>query len=247
MLNPKPINKILFVDIETVPQVETFAKMTPASQKLFKERFKTDLKNLEVDGKVLPEALEELYNIKASLHVEWAKIVCLSVGAINTAEEVYKIKTKSLTGATDFEILTQMLELAPIKDYTGKDGDFALCSHNGKIFDYPFIIKRMILNEMDIPKIFQIYNSKPWEQTQLIDTKEMWKFNVFDNNSSLSLLCHVFAVDSSKDDIDGSMVKDVYYKEKNIEKIAEYCSKDVVALARVYLKMNGIKNRLVTI
>lgn len=247
MLNTKPINKILFIDIETVPQVETFEKMTPVAQKLFKERFKTDLKNLEVDGKVSPEALEELYNIKASLHVEWAKIVCLSVGAINTADEVYKIKTKSLTGATDFEILTQMMELAPIKDYKGKAEDFAFCAHNGKVFDFPFITKRMILNRMEIPKFLQIYNMKPWEITHLIDTKEMWKFGVFDNNSSLSLLAHVFGTPSSKDDMDGSMVKDCYYKEKNVAKIAEYCEKDVLALAHVYLKMNGIENQLTKI
>ena len=140
-----------------------------------------------------------------------------------------------------------MLELAPIKDYKGKAEDFAFCAHNGKIFDFPFITKRMILNRMEIPKFLQIYDKKPWEILHLIDTKEMWKFGVFDNNSSLSLLAHVFDVPSSKDEMDGSMVKDCYYKEKNIPKIATYCEKDVLALAHVYLKMNGIENQLTKI
>lgn len=247
MLNNKSIDKILFLDIETVPQSESFSTLSLKMQKLFEERFKTDIKALEVKGKVPLEALESLYNLKASLYVEWAKIVCISCGVINISNpQEYVLKTMSITGNNDKDILTEMMgKVKAIYNYAGKKEDFAFCAHNGKIFDFPFISKRMIINGLDIPKAFQIHNLKPWEIEHLIDTKEMWKFGVYDNNSSLSLLSATFGVESSKDEMDGSMVKDVYYKEKNFKKIADYCEKDILALATVYLRMNGIQTKLI--
>jgi hypothetical protein len=253
MLNTKSIDKILFLDIETVPQHETFESMPPKMQKLFEERFKTDIAAITVKGKVPLEALEQLYNLKASLYVEWAKIVCFSCGVINISNPAeYTLKTMSIIGDNDKDILTQMMaKVKAIANYTGKKSadkdkeEFAFCAHNGKVFDFPFLTKRMIINGMDIPKAFQIHNLKLWEIEHLIDTKEMWKFGVYDNNSSLSLLSATFGVDSSKDEMDGSMVKDVYYKEKNLPKIATYCEKDILALATVYLRMNGIQTKLI--
>jgi len=46
-------------------------------------------------------------------------------------------------------------------------------------------------------------------------------------------------IPSPKDGIDGSMVADVYYKEKNIERIVKYCEKDVFATAQLFLKFKG--------
>jgi hypothetical protein len=38
--------------------------------------------------------------------------------------------------------------------------------------------------------------------------------------------------------MDGSMVGTVYWTERNLERIARYCEKDVIALAQIYLRMN---------
>jgi len=55
----------------------------------------------------------------------------------------------------------------------------------------------------------------------------------------LKLLTHIFDIPTPKDDIDGSMIRDVYYEEENLERIVTYCQKDVVATARLYLKFRG--------
>lgn len=247
MLNNKPIDKILFLDIETVPQAESFEALSPQMKKLFEERFKSDIAAITVKGKVPLDELEKLYNLKASLYVEWAKIVCFSCGVINTSNpKEYKLITMSITAENDKDILSHMMtKVKAIINYDGKKEDFAFCAHNGKIFDFPFIAKRMIIHGMDVPKALQTYNSKPWELEHLIDTKEMWKFGVYDNNASLSLLAATFGVQSSKDEMDGSMVKDVFYKEKNLDKIKTYCEADILALATVYLRMNGIQTKLI--
>jgi hypothetical protein len=72
-----------------------------------------------------------------------------------------------------------------------------------------------------------------------IDTLEMWKFGDYKNYTSLELLAYVFGIKTPKDDIDGSMVAGVYYQEKNLPRIVEYCQKDVATLAQLYLKMKG--------
>ena len=54
--------------------------------------------------------------------------------------------------------------------------------------------------------------------------------------TSLKLLTNVLGIPSPKDDIDGSEVANVYYVEKNIDRIITYCEKDVIAVAQVLLR-----------
>ncbi|HPC27032.1 MAG TPA: 3'-5' exonuclease, partial [Paludibacteraceae bacterium] len=94
------------------------------------------------------------------------------------------------------------------------------------------------INNLPLPSIFQLSGKKPWESS-LIDTMELWKFGDYKNFTSLKLLTAVFNIPTPKDDIDGSEVAQVYYKEKNIQRIAQYCTKDVIATAQVFLRLNG--------
>ena len=41
----------------------------------------------------------------------------------------------------------------------------------------------------------------------------------------------ILGIPSSKDDMDGSEVAGVYYKEKNTQRIISYCEKDTIAVA----------------
>ena len=98
----------------------------------------------------------------------------------------------------------------------------------------------MLINGLKLPAILNISGKKSWE-IKFIDTLELWKFGDYKNYTSLKLLTAVFGIPTPKDDIDGSQVATVYYQEKNIERIALYCQKDVVATAQVYLRMNGLE------
>jgi len=73
-----------------------------------------------------------------------------------------------------------------------------------------------------------------------LDTMDLWKFGDFKNYTSLKLLAAVFGIPSPKDDIDGSMVNDVYWKENDIERIRIYCEKDVVTTARILLRFKSL-------
>jgi uncharacterized protein YprB with RNaseH-like and TPR domain len=110
-----------------------------------------------------------------------------------------------------------------------------LCAHNGKEFDYPYIARRMIINRLPIPEILDNAGKKPWE-VKLLDTMDLWKFGDYKSYTSLDLLSSILGIPSPKDDIDGSMVADIYWQEHDINRIVRYCEKDVLAVAQILMR-----------
>jgi uncharacterized protein YprB with RNaseH-like and TPR domain len=96
----------------------------------------------------------------------------------------------------------------------------------------------MIIQGIPIPDKLKMFGKKPWEIPHL-DTMELWRFGDFKNYTSLKLLAHVLGVPSPKEDIDGSMVRDVYYEENDLERIVQYCERDVVTVAQVFLRLRN--------
>jgi len=113
-----------------------------------------------------------------------------------------------------------------------------LCAHNGKEFDFPYLARRMIVHGIPLPSKLSLFGKKPWEVPHL-DTMELWKFGDFKHYTSLKLLAHVLGIPSPKEDIDGSMVRDVYYEENDLERIVKYCERDVVTVAQVFLRLRN--------
>jgi uncharacterized protein YprB with RNaseH-like and TPR domain len=220
-------NNILFLDIETVSQYETYQHMPEDWQELW------DLKAEIISrgkGEVTPD---EIYD-RAAIYAEFGKIVCISCGCIQGQGENRKLVLKSFYGDDEQLLLTQFADM--VQKWSG-DADKFLCAHNGKEFDYPYICRRMIINSIAIPEALKIAGRKPWEVRHL-DTLELWKFGDYKSFTSLKLLAKALGIPSPKDDIDGSMVNGVYWGEKDVERIALYCQKDVVTLAQVLLRFH---------
>jgi hypothetical protein len=57
-------------------------------------------------------------------------------------------------------------------------------------------------------------------------------------------MANILGIPSPKEDIDGSMVRDVYYKENDLERIIHYCERDVITVAQVFLRLRN--NELLT-
>jgi hypothetical protein len=92
-----------------------------------------------------------------------------------------------------------------------------------------------LINAFALPDCLNNSGKKPWEINHL-DTLEMWKFGDYKHYTSLDLLTHIFNVPSPKEELDGSMVAEVFYKEKNLQKIINYCENDVIAVVQLLLK-----------
>lgn len=221
-------NNILFLDIETVPQHPSFDLVPNDWKELWTKKAEALLRNREL------ETVESIYS-RAGIYAEFGKIICISCGVIMGSGENKRIVIKSFYGEEEKVILQDFSEM--LRKWAVDPNKF-LCAHNGKEFDFPYCCRRMIINGIPIPSILNTAGKKPWEVTH-IDTMELWKFGDFKSYTSLNLLAHALGIPTPKDDIDGSMVGDVYWKEKNLERIATYCQKDVVTAAQVYLRIIG--------
>lgn len=209
----------------------------------------------EIMQSLIIETGNELYNVKAPIFPEFGRILCISVGVLwkNDADNFFNIKVLTFSNEDEKTLLNEFInheKLGPIMNKLAgkydKSGDdfWALCAHNGRVFDFPFIAKRLIIHGFTLPAMFDYAHLKPWEQNHIIDTKEVWSFGVWDASVSLDSLSDIFGTESSKDDIDGSEVKDTFWVEKDLPRIATYCEKDVVALATNYLRMKSMKEEI---
>lgn len=227
MLEKISLDKVLFLDIETVPQTYDFKALDDKTRELFeaKTRF------LQSDGK----DSDAIYNERAGIYAEFGKIVCISVGYVHSSTTGRQIRLKSFYHDDEETLLKQFKSLLEEKY---KRPEPILCGHNAKEFDFPYICRRMLINGITLPEVLDISGKKPWEIAHL-DTMELWKFGDFKAYTSLALLCHVFNIPTPKDDISGADVARVYYEDRDLERIKKYCEKDVAALIQLFLKMRG--------
>lgn len=221
-------NNILFLDIETVAQHENYNELSDEWKDLWDLKANLLIRDREKDN---PESIYD----RAGIYAEFGKIICISVGCIQGSGEDKKFLLRSYYGNDEQKLLLEFAQMLQ-KKWSG-DAEKFLCAHNGKEFDYPYLCRRMIINGVEIPEALKIAGRKPWEVRHL-DTLELWKFGDFKSYTSLRLLAAALGVPSPKDDIDGSMVYHVYWKEKNLERIVHYCQKDVLTLAQVLLRFH---------
>jgi 3'-5' exonuclease len=220
-------NNILFLDIETVSQFESHEHLPDEWKELWALKAQFLLRNKEL------ETTETIYE-RAGIYAEFGKIICISCGCLQGSGNDRKLVIKSYCSDDEKKLLREFSDM--LQKWSG-DADKYLCAHNGKEFDYPYICRRMVINGIEIPEALKIAGRKPWEVRHL-DTLEFWKFGDYKNYTSLKLLAKVLGVPSPKDDIDGSQVNTVYWKEKDLDRIVNYCQKDVITLTQVLLRFH---------
>jgi len=217
---------VLFLDIETVPGRPSFDDLNETEQAFWEKKsalFRDD-----------EESAADVYQ-RAGIYSEFGKIVCISVGLILNKTGSYRFRVKSFYGENEAGLLRDFA--AMLEKFAEKDQTW-LCAHNGKEFDFPFIIRRMLINGVDVPGLLNIAGKKPWE-VAFLDTMELWKFGDYKHYTSLNLLTYLFDIPTPKDDIDGSMVSQIYHEDKDLDRIVRYCEKDTLAVAQLFLRFRG--------
>lgn len=224
----RDLGKLLFIDIETVPQVRDFAELDPESARLFADKTRYDQ---ERSGR----SVEELWGDKGGILAEFGRIICIGIGSLHKEGDAWHLRVTSYHGDHEYDLLTRFADLLG-RHYS--TDDHWLCAHNGKEFDFPWIARRCLVNRIPIPRILDIGGLKPWEVGH-VDTMNLWSFGDRKAYTSLALLAHVLGIPTPKDDITGADVARVYYEDRDLDRIATYCRKDVVATAQLYLRLTG--------
>jgi len=247
-INHIRIETILFLDIETAPNWQHF-KDVPKNVRtewIYKFKFRpeapkpiseitTENENYNPDNEffknkeiAFEKYYSDLWNSEAGLHAEFSRVVCVSAGFMYQGD----FYLRSYTGLNEGELLNDFK--TDLEKFEGQVIDARICAHYGKGFDFPYLGKRMLINRIKIPKSLDSSNLKPWEQLNL-DTQEIWKLGGF-NSAGLPALCMAFGLETPKDDLDGSKVSAAFHAG-DIDRIALYCEKDVVALINVFKAM----------
>lgn len=223
MLKHLKLEEVMFLDIETVPQFSSYGDMPESLKKFWDKKAELVMKDSDTP--------ESFYN-RAGIYAEFGKIICISAGFIITQNGVKRFRVKSFFGDVEKELLTGFA--AMLNRFEAKPNS-SLCAHNGKEFDFPFIARRMLVNGVDLPEMLDVAGKKPWE-VKFLDTMDLWKFGDYKHYTSLNLLAQIFNIPSPKDDIDGSQVAEVYYIKKDLNRIVQYCEKDALTVAQLFLR-----------
>ncbi len=234
MLEGIQLHQILFLDIETVSGSKTYEEL-PERQKEHWKKKAQFLLRLPPGETASEEQAAASYRGRAAIFAEFGKVVCISIGYLHNGNKGMRLK--SFCSADEAQLLQDFVDL--LARHYSDPAQHGICGHNIKEFDIPFLCRRLLIHGIALPETLQLSGKKPWETKHLLDTMQLWKFGDVKNFTSLDLLASVLHVDTPKDDIDGSMVGQVYWEEQDLDRIATYCEKDVVTVAQVLLKMMG--------
>ena len=224
------IYDLLMIDIETVPQYPVYAQLPESWKSLWGDKI----------SKTVPEnlSLENVYQQRAGILAEFGKIICISTGYFYTdGNKNLSLRLKSIAGDDEKTLLRSFIEITDKWHKHNKNFQFA--GHNIREFDIPYLCRRMLINQLTLPSYLSFHGAKPWE-VRMVDTLQWWKFGDYKHYTSLHLLANVLNVPTSKTDIDGSQVQHVYYEEKNLPRIVEYCQKDVIVVANLILRFKNL-------
>jgi len=228
-----PLEKLLFIDIETVgiqPDWESLEKSNLELSFVFENYIDWFQKRFPEDA---DKPVGQMFVNRAALVPEFARIACVSVAFVTDKGET---KVQSFSNENEKDLLQDVQKLLRRVGELG----FFLCGHNVKGFDIPMLAKRMIINGLLPPKILPGHDTKPWE-IRALDTKELWQYGGYGTIASLELMCVSMGVESSKNmEVTGNKVHEAYWTNKDIKGIVEYCEKDVLVLIDVIKKITTL-------
>jgi uncharacterized protein YprB with RNaseH-like and TPR domain len=228
-----PLEKLLFIDIETVgvqPDWESLKKSNLELSFVFENYIDWFQKRFPEDA---DKPVGQMFVNRAALVPEFARIACVSVAFVTDKGET---KVQSFSNENEKDLLQDVQKLLRRVGELG----FFLCGHNVKGFDIPMLAKRMIINGLLPPKILPGHDTKPWE-IKALDTKELWQYGGYGTIASLELMCVSMGVESSKNmEVTGNKVHEAYWTNKDIKGIVEYCEKDVLVLIDVIKKITTL-------
>ncbi|CAB4158723.1 Predicted 3'-5' exonuclease, PolB-like [uncultured Caudovirales phage] len=234
MYNQNEIAKMVFFDLETASEfasLDDLAKSKPKMAELWSKRCEYLRTRFEENRDMTDE---QLYEARAALTPEFARIVCATFGRVGFTNNEPSLIIKSYCSDQESEVLDG------IHKVFDKFANMKFAGHNIKRFDVPMMCKRLLIHGRELPKGLQIHNLKPWEMP-FVDTSELWSFGAWQESfASLDLLAAALNLESPKSDISGEEVGRVFWKESDLDRISQYCERDVLTVCQSILKLSAL-------
>lgn len=230
-------DRFLFFDMETVPEFESFDEFqekNPRKAEAWLGKRSKAISDKYIEHRDSSE--NDKYWDKAAIFAEFNRIVTITLGTAG-----YKTKPHLITyyGTDEKAIIESAVKVIDKYVNPSSTPNNRLWGYYSNRFDVPLLYKHLLINNMTMPSAFYFHALKPWE-TQCKDVYDMWNVMMGERSGSLDMLTTLFNIPSPKEDIDGTMVKHIYYKDKNYYRIAKYCNHDVVATYNVLRYMSQL-------
>ena len=223
------LKSIIFLDVETLSQYPALEDAPEPYQRLWERKAARFMDEGETP--------QSIYS-KSAIFSEFRRVLAISMGYFHQAtpdgNEALRITT--LVGderALLFEFRRR------VESFHKQHPNINFCAHNGKEFDFPYIARRLLIQGQPIPAALYAAGRKPWK-TNFLDTFELWKFGDYKHYTSLHLFGYVFGVSELMEDMEGSMLHDLYYRDGDLAKISEYSQRKLATCAQLYRRFIGL-------
>lgn len=211
------LNNILFFDIETVGKyenIESFKLNDPLGFFLFEKKYN----NRKPHYTDWQDSIDKVYLNKSGILPEYGKIVAIALKYIQNDEW----KEKVFFDENEEKLIKQ---IHPIFQKVSQHYYNFLSGFNIKKFDIPWLTKKFIIYDLQVPKILESFNSKPWERN-IYDLFEIWASGGVEY-SSLEEVCYSLDINYKKKIQHDISLHSQYYLNRNYNLIKEYCMDDV--------------------
>jgi hypothetical protein len=202
MLRVKELDKVLYIDIQTVG--------LPYSESGFDLLYSSKGGDVNIAVK---EAKLNYYKEHSCLYAELSRVACIGLrykSGNYLVNRYYEDIDEGSLLRLFFLDVSKLLN----KGESGRKYSY-ICGHNILHFDLPFLLRRSVIKGLRlslIPGLFHFYRRKPWESPNILDTFQYWKF---DSKSpsllSLDALCFALGVLREPIAINYSDLYDCYY------------------------------------
>jgi len=208
----------LVIDIETIPSGE------PLSIEELKEQAPKNYKNDDAKEKWAQANLDTEYK-KRALDSLKGRVLCIGYKWNDNPVEVIPYHENEKVVLEAFQNV--------LKAFESKLYAAAIIGHNYRRFDNLWLVQRAY--KYQLKNIIRLLPTDKFDK-RLVDTNDMFNLGVYGEYTSLKDICDFLDIPTSKDDIDGSEVYDVFMKGE-LERIYTYCGKDVDRTYACYNRM----------
>lgn len=219
---------VVFINIEGVPELSSTADLSDSMRQLWES---------------LPHpatlSSDEAYRAMG-LCAEFGKVACVTAGVIRSRAgetEPYFI-TSTYAADDERQVLCDFSEMIG-NFFSSSPRSHFVCGHGVLASDIPFFAKRLIVNRLPLPALFDKHGRRGLEEN-VIDTAVFWSMgNAAAPLVSAPLLASVLGIDVDPADYDAIEAASLYHDDRDINALALRSERKVLVAARIFRAMRG--------
>ena len=226
------IENVIFVNVETVPEVPEYKYLSADMQRLWGA---TTAQQQAQSGK----SPEELYAM-AGEHAEFGRVDCISVGVIRhreNASDPYFIM-QSYAEDDERDILERFATLVDREFPEGSSGRF-LCGHGIRKNGLPFFARRVLINRLQLPRTFEQAGHRTLTSA-LMDTADFWAFtDLTSPRIGAELLAQVFGIETSAADYDATVGAQLFHDAHDLAAVRSRSERKLATAMQLMRRFRG--------